>query len=85
MLSAHLANIPENWKGGGSEIAPLVEYLPCKCENLNSMTRIHVKSREYWHAFVVSALGTGGFHEAHWPADTPDGKFTVRDLVSKTR
>lgn len=71
--------------GGSSETAPLVQYSPCKPENLSLMTRIHVKSREWWHAFVVSALGTGGFHEAHWPADPPDDKCTVRDLVSKTR
>lgn len=72
LLSAHLANIPENWGGeGSSEIAPLEEYLPCMRENLSLMTRIHVKSGEWWHAFVISALGTGGFHEARWPADPP--------------
>lgn len=54
------------------EIAPLVDYLPCKRENLSLMTRIHIKSREWWHAFVISARGTGGFHEAPWPADLPN-------------
>lgn len=58
--------------GGGSEIAPLVEYLPCRREKLNLMTRIHVKSREWWHAFVISALGTSGSHQAPWPPDPPD-------------
>lgn len=74
MLSAHLANIPENWGGGGgsSEIASLIDYLPHKHEDLSLMTRIHVKSSEWWHAFVISALGTGGFHKAHWPADPSD-------------
>lgn len=69
MVLAHLAKYTTKPGGAGLEIAPLVEYLPCKHENLSLMTRIHVKSREWEHAFAISALGTGGFYEAHWLAD----------------